>query len=204
MRLFLAVDPDEAASGAVARAAERLRRRAEARERTLARAVTWVQPGNLHLTLHFLGEVDEVGLAGVRTALDPPLAAPPMRVELGEWGVFPPAGPARVIWIGLSAGAAALARLHAELAGRLRQAGIAADDRPFSPHLTIGRVKQPGRADWGALARSVPPAACGFEVVSCTLYRSHLAGARPSYEPLLRIPLEAPSTGVPGTGGTLA
>ncbi len=204
MRLFLAVDPDEAASGAVARAAERLRRCAEARHRTLAHAVRWVEPGNLHLTLHFLGEVDEARLASVKTVLAPPLAAGPLRVELGDWGVFPTAGPARVIWIGLSAGAAALARLHAELAGRLRQAGIALDDRPFSPHLTIGRVKQPGRADWAALVRSVAPPACGFDVVACTLYRSHLAGAGPSYEPLLRISLEARPAGVPGAGDRLA
>ena len=204
MRLFLAVDLDAAAAGAVAHAAERLRRRAEDRQRGLARTVRWVEPGRLHLTLHFLGEVEDSRLAGMQAALASPLTVWPARVGLGPWGVFPPAGAARVIWIGVTAGRATLDLGYAELGVRLAQAGITLEARPFAPHLTVGRVTRPAGLAWGTLVQDEPPALCEFAVSSCTLYQSRLSPGGPAYEPLLRIPFAGCPPGGPDADGTMS
>ncbi len=204
MRLFLAVDLDAAAAGAVARAAERLRRRADDRQRGLARTVRWVEPGRLHLTLHFLGEVEDSRLAGLQAVLASPLAVWPTRVGLGPWGVFPPAGAARVIWVGVTAGRATLGLAHAELGARLTQAGITPEARPFAPHVTAGRVKLPTGSAWSALVQEEPPVLCEFAVSSCTLYQSRLSPGGPVYAPLLRIPFAGSPPGGPHADGTMS
>jgi hypothetical protein len=90
MRLFIAADLDERARAAVSGAAERFRALSEGAHRGSTRGVSWVDARNLHLTLHFLGEVDEAGcraedaLAGVGS----------LRSRMAGWGVFPPRGPA--------------------------------------------------------------------------------------------------------------
>jgi len=204
MRLFLAVDLDAASAGAVARAAEHLRRHADDRQRGLARTVRWVEPGRLHLTLHFLGEVEDSRLAGLQAVLASPLAAGPARVGLGPWGVFPPAGAARVIWIGVTAGRATLGLAHAELGARLTQAGITPEARPFAPHLTVGRVKRPTGSAWSTVVRDEPPARCEFAVSSCVLYQSRLSPGGSVYAPLLRIPFALCPPGGPDADGTMS
>jgi 2'-5' RNA ligase len=188
MRLFLAVDLDETARASVAEAVALLRRRADSLRAGLARTVKWVDARQLHLTLHFIGEIEDDRLPGLRTALEPPLGIGADRLGLGEWGVFPGRGESRVIWVGVTAGAATLGRVHAVLAGRLSEAGIALEARPFSPHLTVGRVRVPSGTAWRDLVGDVPPVVCACEVRDCTLYRSRLSADGPSYEALMRIP----------------
>jgi 2'-5' RNA ligase len=200
MRLFLAVDLDEPARDSVARAAARLRQRAGQRP-GLARTVTWVDARNLHLTLHFIGELDDDRLPTLRLSLSAPLGVEPARIGFGGWGVFPGRGAARVIWIGVTDGVETLARVHAVLGDRLTRAGIVPEARPFSPHLTVGRVKVAAGTAWADIVREDPPVACGCTISHCTLYRSHLASSGPTYEAVLRIPfrdaVSAPPDGSP-------
>jgi RNA 2',3'-cyclic 3'-phosphodiesterase len=192
MRLFVAADLDHAARAAVGNAVARLRDRAEQDRRGSTRGVSWADPRNLHLTLHFLGDIDEARLPPLTKALAPPLALEPPGIGLAGWGVFPPRGPARVIWIGVSAGAAALASAHGVLGERLRSAGITPEARPFSPHLTVGRVKIPSGPLWGRLTASMPAEPlCGWPLEACTLFQSLLSPAGPTYRALLTIPFTA-------------
>ncbi len=187
MRLFLAVDLDEPSRDRVARASGQLRQRAERRP-GLARTVTWVDARNLHLTLHFIGELEDDRLPLLRELLSAPLDLDPARIGFGGWGVFPGRGAARVIWIGVTDGVETLERVHAVLGDRLTRAGLVPEARPFSPHLTVGRVKVATGTAWADLVRDMPPVGCGCTVSCGTLYRSHLASAGPTYEAVLHIP----------------
>lgn len=190
MRLFLAVDLDEPLRQAAGRMADRIRRAAAIRQ---ARAVRWVEPENLHVTLHFLGEVEDARARDLIQRLAPPLAAPAFEIGLGRTGVFPPQGPPRVLWIGIDPGASAMDAVHRELAARLTAADIPVEGRPLHAHVTMARLKQPVFADLRGLASGTAPTTTGrCPVEHVTLYRSHLGPHGPRYEALARIPLTCP------------
>jgi RNA 2',3'-cyclic 3'-phosphodiesterase len=189
MRLFIAADLDEGARAAVGGAIASVRRQAELDRQGSTRGVSWVDPRNLHLTLHFLGDLDESRLPLLRNALAPALDLEPPRIGLGGWGVFPERGPARVIWIGVTEGGRALASAHARLSDRLRSVGITPESRPFSPHLTVGRVKVPSGQHWNRVVGGMPAApVCEWDLTACTLFESRLSPAGPAYRSLLGIP----------------
>lgn len=191
MRLFLGAELDEAARASVSGAVARFRGAAERDCPGCTRGVRWVDARNLHLTLHFLGEVDEGRVPSLTEAIAPAFDLAPPRIGLAGWGVFPPTGPARVIWIGVAAGAGALGAAHGVLGGRLRSAGFTPEARPFSPHLTVGRVKTPSGARWERLTRGMPSdSVCEWTLNACTLFESRLSPTGPSYRALLTIAFE--------------
>jgi 2'-5' RNA ligase len=199
MRLFIAADLDDGAREAVSGAVARLCAEAERGRRGSTRGVAWVDSRRLHLTLHFLGEIDEARLPRLEEALAPAIEAVTPRIGLTGWGVFPPRGPARVIWLGVAAGAEALASVHAELGRRLRSAGITPESRPFSPHLTVGRVKVPSGLHWNRLTAALPLEPVGaWDLRACTLFQSHLSPAGASYRALLSIPFTGAAGHVQG------
>lgn len=192
MRLFIAVDLDAPARAGVAAAVARLRERAERERRGAARGVGWVDIRNLHLTLHFLGEIADERVPTLKAALAPPLHLDETRIGFGGFGVFPSQGLPRVIWIGITGGMPALALAHAAIGERLTREGIAIETRPWSPHLTVGRVKVPSGQLWNRLTRELAPGVDHECVVpACTLYRSHLAPGGPTYDALMSIPFAA-------------
>jgi len=198
MRLFIAADLDDEARAAVSGAVAHFRALSERERQDSARGVSWVAVPNLHLTLHFLGDVDESRVPALREALEPGLEVGAPRIGLEGWGVFPPSGAARVIWLGVTAGADILALAHAMLGRRLRSAGLTPELRPFSPHLTVGRVKIPSGAHWNRLAAAVPSGAvCEWDLRACTLFHSHLSSAGPTYRALLSIPFAGASSAAP-------
>lgn len=140
MRLFLAVFPPPAVREAAHAAAAPLR--------AAGPAVSWVKAENLHYTMRFLGEVGEDGArrAG-EAALEAAAGHPAFEAALGGLGAFPGVRRARVLWVGMSAGAEPLTALARSLDRALGARGFGAPDRPFSPHLTLGRVRDP-RTDW--------------------------------------------------------
>lgn len=189
MRLFIAVDLDAPARRAVEEAVAQLRDRAECRVRGLSRSVAWVAPRNLHITLHFIGDMEDGRLGVLRDALARPLDLGPPRIRLSGWGVFPARGAPRVIWIGVTDGAEALTRAHQLLKPRLEDAGIGTEARPWFPHVTIGRARTPFAPAWRELVTNAAATpACEWAVSQCTLYRSHLSSGAPTYEALSPIP----------------
>jgi 2'-5' RNA ligase len=106
--------------------------------------IRWVQPGGLHLTLKFLGEIDEAQASRVEAALSKAAARhDPFPLRLEGTGVFPGERNPRVLWVGFAAAPGLLA-LQEELERALEPEGFAREERAFTPHLTLGRVKGPG------------------------------------------------------------
>jgi 2'-5' RNA ligase len=107
--------------------------------------VRWVEPGGMHLTLKFLGDVDDGRATRIRTILAAAAArraAFPLRLE--GTGAFPGERNPRVLWVGVVAGPG-LAALQNELEEALAAEGFERETREFMPHLTLGRVKGPAR-----------------------------------------------------------
>jgi 2'-5' RNA ligase len=140
MRLFVAVDISEAIGTAIEDAQKQLHQ--------AGADVAWVKPGNMHLTLKFLGDTPEARLNDVRSALDlvaPQHAAFDMKVY--DLGCFPDRGAPRVVWAGVTDGREPLAALAAAVDKSLGELGFPRETRPFVAHLTLGRVRNPRGAD---------------------------------------------------------
>lgn len=113
--------------------------------RTLAAGgadVKWVEEQNLHLTLKFLGDTDQELLPDITSAVQQNLKAfHPFELILAGTGVFPPRGNPRVIWVGVKGDLNNLFELQRKTETALAGLGFAPENRKFSPHLTIGRIR---------------------------------------------------------------
>ncbi len=108
--------------------------------------VRWVPPQNIHLTLKFLGDIPAAALDRLKEKLPAEAAChQPFTIEIGKIGVFPSLRRPRVIWIGIKYSEMLLS-LQRSVETVASQLGIEAEKRPFSAHLTIGRVKQQVRS----------------------------------------------------------
>lgn len=106
----------------------------------------------------------------------------PFAVELGTVGGFPSLQHPLVLWVGISGGGDALATLGRDMALRLRGEGFVLEDRPFAPHLTLGRVLDGGRSAAVALARTPPALPHAGQIARrVTLFRSELRWGRVVY-----------------------
>jgi len=104
--------------------------------------VKWVRPASLHITLRFLGyltpeEVEKAGKALEKVAQK----FSPFTIQLEGYGTFPERGRPRVIWTGITLGKDQLAQISQQLEKCLDDFGFPPADKPFSPHLTLGRIK---------------------------------------------------------------
>jgi 2'-5' RNA ligase len=184
VRCFVAVLLPEPVRARLAAAAAELRR--------TAGAVSWVRPENLHLTLRFLGSVEEAALGAIREALDEAgRATAPFALTLGGLGVFPTLRAPRVVWAGVRDGAASLARLHGALETALARRGVPSEGRAFHAHVTLGRVRDVrGGAALGAALAGRPPEPLGeVGVEALHLMRSELDPRGARYSVLARAAL---------------
>jgi 2'-5' RNA ligase len=175
VRIFLAVFPPPEVQRAVHAAAESLRRPGD--------GVSWVKRENLHYTLRFLGELGEDGARRVRQSADEAAATDaPFEAALGALGAFPNARRARVLWAGMTEGAERLSAVARALEAALRRRGFDPADHPFSPHLTIGRLRDP-RDDWSERLAAVrpDPSAARFTVDRVCVVQSQLSPKGSSY-----------------------
>lgn len=190
MRLFVGVELDDAVRAAAAETAERLRERLKRRRADVT--ARWVEPANLHITLWFIGEVADGRAAAVTTVVEAPFATPAFLLSVKGCGAFPATGPPRIFWLGVAAGGGPMTRIHEELEGRLTSIGFEAEKRPYSPHVTIARVKELRRkaARQAREALAAVPGDCGTcRIEAVTLFRSSTSPKGSRYEPLLRVPL---------------
>lgn len=151
MRLFVALELPEAVRAEAGR-------RMSSQKGRLPHA-RWTHPDNLHLTLVFLGEVEEADLPALRAALAAAFAAhPPLTLTITGAGTFPPQGgdgvprrhrrPAKVAWVGVAVeeGIQRLRALQADVDAACREVlELPPENRPYSPHLTLARPKEPWR-----------------------------------------------------------
>ena len=104
--------------------------------------IRWTKPDNLHLTMHFFGDVSEETLEKIKVSmLSVKSCQQPFLVEVKGFGAYPSLRRPRVLWLGLQP-EGQLRQLHEACRKSLAQAGVMTDSRPFSPHVTIGRLKQ--------------------------------------------------------------
>jgi RNA 2',3'-cyclic 3'-phosphodiesterase len=158
-----------------------------------AAGLSWVPAARIHVTLHFFGALTRDAVDGLPAALGHALPDAPFDVSLGTGGTFPAAGRPRVLWLGLSAGAGAIARLRARLVPLV--AGIGEPDRhgAFSPHVTIARVRRDAPPGLGLALREAtartpaPPDRARVDAV--TLFESVASATGPTYVPVAQLPL---------------
>ena len=186
MRCFVAVDLSEGVRGAVARAEEALRAGATGAD------VRWVAATGFHVTIQFLGEVPE----SRRDDLAAALAAAARDVQpfdLGARGMgsFPNTRRPRVVWVGIEGATEELAALATRVGAAMAGCGFPPEARPFTGHVTIGRVRT-GRG-LGALAAAIQARSAepfgSWSVRDVVLYRSRLSPRGATYEALARPPL---------------
>ena len=158
------------------------------------RGARWVDLGGLHLTLRFLGPTPEERLPGLRGAVDSAgTGQRPFRVAIGGGGAFPSVERPRAIWLGVADPDGGLTRLADSVGRALVEAGWPADERLFTPHLTLARTD--GVRSAPRVARRLISAAEGleawFEVDRLVLYESHTGGGPARYQPLHEAALSA-------------
>ncbi len=180
MRLFFGLPIDEVARERVAELQGRLK--------ATGAQVKWVEPANFHFTLRFIGEVPDEDVEQVAQAAQGTWGkTAPQDVLLQGAGVFPHLRRPRVIWVGVPEGGEVIEKLHEDLSARLERAlGLKPEEKRFTPHLTIGRVKatRPDRALADAVARLSEAEVGTFRPMSFALYQSQLTRSGPIYRAL--------------------
>ncbi|MCU0702968.1 MAG: RNA 2',3'-cyclic phosphodiesterase [Fimbriiglobus sp.] len=155
--------------------------------------VKWVEPQNLHVTLLFLGELDDRELVDVcKVATAAARREPPFEMRVCGLGAFPTPRRPKVLWGGIKEGTESLLRLHAAIAGPLVESGVyRKEDRDYTPHLTLGRAN--GDADSQSLAPELPKRfhwdGGTTAVDEVLVYSSELRRSGPEYAVLARSPL---------------
>ena len=190
MRLFVAVEIGETLARGAAKLTEELERRATAAARRAR--VTWIAADRMHLTIRFIGEIDDGKASMVLKALEKPLAVAPFSLTLCGAGTFPKSGTPRVIWLGVTDGREELLRVEREITARLTPLGIPDEDRAYSPHLTLARVRDPANLTSTRLLDGLTDRRIGTaRIETITLFHSKLSPKGPTYTPLLRTLLNA-------------
>jgi 2'-5' RNA ligase len=186
MRLFIAADMPDAVREAIANEQKRIAAALGGSESSLK----WVKPGHAHLTLVFIGNVEDPRVPAVVDAVAADVDAPGFDVVFEGVGVFPPRGAPRVLWIGVGAGARELIELQRVIAARIAALGLPLEDRPFHPHLTLARWRQSRPSDRDrAIAAAPRGVVARAHVGGATLYESRLSPAGPAYTALARATL---------------
>jgi len=146
--------------------------------------VGWIPPERWHFTVCFLGDVGDDAVAEIGRQVSVIAGeSSPIAARIGQGGTFPGGRRPRVAWVGVDA-PATLSDLAGRVAGAAKAAGVDADDRPYRPHITMGRVRKEPVPEPDALRALLGAAQGGaFTVDRLVLYRSHL-GPTPRYEEL--------------------
>lgn len=182
MRSFIAIEITKEAKQAIGELQRELRR--------VDPAITWTRPENVHLTLKFLGEIDErLVPAIIENCSGEAGKIRPFRLELSYPGVFPNLRHPRVLWVGLKGDLEPLSQLQAAIDEAMGKLGFKRENGVFRPHLTIGRVRG-GRNLRDMLARmemyDLPPVS--FEIRDLVLYQSELSPNGSKYTEISRMP----------------
>lgn len=155
--------------------------------------LSWVKSENLHVTLRFLGDLDDAAVGRARAAVSERLAgstAP--RARLGPLSAFPNVARPRVLWVGLSEGAEAVSALALAVDEGLSTSGFGPADRPFRAHITLARVREGAKGLEAIRDASVPepPAPAILDRVAVMKSDLHPSGSR--YTALQEVRLRPP------------
>lgn len=180
MRLFVSVDLEGLAES-VAFVQERFEG---------ASGLSPVDPEDAHVTLKFLGDVDQGDLTrlvdGLEAAVDA-AAVDPFHAEFGGLGAFPSEDYIRVVWLGVREGGEAMTRLHEAVEERTVELGFDPERHEFTPHVTLARMNHAGGKEHvQEVLRTEDPAVGSMEVEEVRLTKSELTEEGPRYETVER------------------
>jgi 2'-5' RNA ligase len=179
IRSFLAIELPEA-----------IRKRIEEIQRDLRSSnsdVRWVIPEKIHLTLKFFGNIEESRVDTITKSIEPLVGGTPhFSLEVRGMGAFPNIKNPRVIWMGLIDEKQVLIPLQGQLESTLETIGFQVEDRPFRPHLTLGRMNSGRGKDEliGRIQKYKEEKFGDIEVKRLVLFKSDLRPAGPIYTPL--------------------
>jgi len=151
--------------------------------------VRWVSPEKIHLTLKFFGNIEESRIDLIFKSIEEPVRdALPFSVRVEGVGAFPSLKNPRVVWMGLDDGKERLVSLQKQLEDCLEKIGFEPEDRPFQPHLTLGRMKSTqGKEELVRGMEKYREEEFGaFQVERVVLFKSELRPSGPIYT-LLRV-----------------
>ena len=160
--------------------------------------VKWVEEANIHITLKFLGEVNDQQLAEVKKVLEgAAYASKQFSMRVSSLGAFPKVSFPKVIWVGIDKGDAETQHIVQDLEDRLVRLGIPQEQRPFSSHITIGRTRSELNRvrlaqELDSLAGQLAGQTQEFNVTKITLFKSTLTPKGPLYEVIKEAPLKTP------------
>jgi 2'-5' RNA ligase len=189
LRVFIAIEIPLPIRQAISAQTESLRG-------ALGPLVRWVPVENMHLTLKFIGDISPANVEMLEQTLTAETTgSAPFSMHIGGLGSFPTPRRARIIWIGIQA-PAALESLQHGIESAAARLGYEPETRPFSPHLTIGRVRQPVRASDQQQVRAAleqtPVGALGAAEISAVhLFKSDLQPTGSIYTRLFSAPLKS-------------
>jgi len=151
-----------------------------------------VKSNQLHLTLKFLGEVPESQIGPIKQAIQT-IEFPSFNISLHGLGCFPNLNYIRVVWIGIKEGNDNLKQLAQFVEEKLNPIGFPREKRPFSPHLTLARIKKlrnPDKKQLTAIIQDSKTIPIGVQLIKeLILKKSTLTPKGPIYEDLLVVPL---------------
>jgi 2'-5' RNA ligase len=190
IRAFIAIELPSQIKASLSQLQDTLRKSRSA-------SVKWVDTEGIHLTLKFLGNVDEGEIPALKEALSEAVEGiVPFNLALGNPGAFPNIQAPRVVWVGVVGELEWLNTLHNNVERVLIPLGFSAEQRAFSPHLTLGRVRDDASSDERRrLGEKVSllkaEGECSFKVDSLSLMRSTLTRGGAIYSRLASFELES-------------
>jgi RNA 2',3'-cyclic 3'-phosphodiesterase len=149
---------------------------------------TWSRDANLHLTLKFLGEIPRTSVPDISTAASQAVAGmAPFSIRLEQTGAFAKDGQPRVLWVGINDSSRKLSELQARLEEEAANAGFVKESRPFHPHLTVSRLRQPRHArTLAATHRQLEFEPADIAVAELLVVRSELSSEGSKYTVISR------------------
>ncbi len=185
MRLFVSIDLPDGLREGVEGVQEEFRD---------ASGLTFTNPAQAHLTLSFLGDVDEDRVPDIEDALESAVEDDvdfgPFDAEIGGLGVFPSLDYISVVWVGVEDGGTEMTLLHDAVESRLYDLGFSPDDNEFVPHITVARMQHAGGKELVQRnVRELDPTVGRMEVSEIRLTESELTADGPAYSTLAAFPL---------------
>jgi 2'-5' RNA ligase len=180
IRSFIAIELSEEAKEGLARLRKEL-------ERDENKFVKWVEPGGIHLTLKFLGNIAFKQVTEITKAIEKGAQGiSPFHLEISGLGAFPNLKQIRVFWVAISGELDKLSRLQQSIDSALAALRFGKEERPFVPHLTLARIREGAspldRRSFGELVDSIIfEDKYDVEVKAISLMRSQLTRAGPIY-----------------------
>jgi len=182
MRTFIAIELPKEIRDSLANLQDKLK--------STGADVKWVEPNNIHLTLKFLGEIDDQKLDKITSILEN-IAKDKSSFHscISSIGAFPRISSPRAIWVGIDKGNNETKEITKQLEEKIEKSGIPKEDRPFSSHITIGRTRsalnlQKLAQELKTLENNLGIKVAEFDVTKITLFKSTLTPKGPIYEVL--------------------